>query len=65
MLRVEVNLEGKSLEEVVDEDIAQFEEFFRSLGNDPLSPFEKSAIKTFLHWKTHGEKDAKEAGSSL
>ena len=41
------------LEEMVDEDIAAFSAFFQSLGNDPLSKFESSIIKTYLHWKTH------------
>lgn len=51
------------LEESVNEDIERFETFFKSLGNDGLSPYEKSAIKTFLWWKTHEEPDAKETHS--
>ena len=50
----------KDLEEMVDEDIANFDKFFQGLGNDPLSLFEKAAIKTYLHWKTHGESSAKD-----
>lgn len=53
----------KDLEEAVDEDITKFEKYFKSLGNDGLSRYEKSAIKTWLWWKTHGEPDAKEADS--
>lgn len=43
------------LEAMVNEDIAKFDAYFQSLGNDPLSNFEKAAIKTYMHWKTHGE----------
>jgi DNA-binding ferritin-like protein (Dps family) len=50
----------KDLEEMVDEDIANFDKFFQSLGNDPLSSFEKAAIKTYLWYKTHGESSAKD-----
>lgn len=50
----------KDLEEMVDEDIANFDKFFQGLGNDPLSMFEKAAIKTYLHWKTHGESAAQQ-----
>lgn len=48
----------KELEEMVDEDIANFDTFFQGLGNDPLSLFEKAAVKTYLHWKTHGAQQA-------
>ena len=43
------------LEKLVDEDISNFDAYFQSLGNDPLSRFERSTIKTFMHWKTHEE----------
>jgi hypothetical protein len=59
---VQVNSD-KELEEAVDEDIERFNDYFQSLGNDPLTRFEKSAVKTYLHWKTHGEPDAEKAGS--
>lgn len=59
-IAVEVNAySDKDLEEMVDEDIANFDRFFQDLGNDPLSMFEKAAIKTYLHWKTHGESSAR------
>jgi hypothetical protein len=48
------------LEGAVDEDIANFDKFFQSLGNDPLSLFEKAAIKTYLWYKTHGESSTKD-----
>ncbi len=48
-------LNEAELEQVVDKDIATFSDYFQSLGNDPLSRFESSTIKTYLHWKTHGE----------
>jgi hypothetical protein len=47
--------DARVLEEEVDEDIEKFSAYFQSLGNDPFSKFEKAAIKTYLHWKTHGE----------
>ena len=46
---------GESLEQQVDEDIAQFSEYFRSLNSSPLTTYERSTIKSYLHWKTHGE----------
>lgn len=61
----EIGLKGKALEEAVDEDIELFNKFFQSLGNDPLSKFEVSAIKTYLHYKLVGDTDAEEASSSL
>jgi len=41
----------RRVESCVNEDIAQFNSFFQGLGNDPLSKFEVSAIKTYLAWK--------------
>jgi len=49
------SLEGAELEKVVDADVGKFETFFTSLGNDGLNGYERAAIKTYLHWKTHGE----------
>jgi hypothetical protein len=51
-------LDGKTeLEPVVDRDLDRFAEFYqRELGNDKLSGFERSVIKTYLHWKTHPQK---------
>ncbi len=42
---------GSALERLVDADIADFDDFFRGLGNDPISRPEKAIIKTFLAWK--------------
>lgn len=47
--------DARVLEEEVDEDLEKFSDFFESLGNDPLSRFERTTIKTYLYWKTHGE----------
>lgn len=38
-------------EQAVDQTIADFDMFFRSLGNDPLMKVETAIIKTFLGWK--------------
>lgn len=43
--------DGKLLEQVVDEDIEKFSQFFQKLGNGPLSRFERSTIKTYLAYK--------------
>ena len=48
-------MSDKDLEEAVDEDIAEFDKYFQSLGNGPLNGYEKAAIKTYLHFKTHAE----------
>lgn len=45
-------LGSKDIEKVVDEDIAQFNDFFvEDLGNANLTGVEKAAIKTYLGWK--------------
>lgn len=51
-------LDGKTeLEPVVDRDLDAFAKFYTgALANGALSPFERSAIKTYIHWKTHPEK---------
>lgn len=36
---------------LVDNDIAKFNEWFISLGNDPLVKAERAIIKTYLAWK--------------
>jgi type II secretory pathway predicted ATPase ExeA len=48
-------LDGKTeLEPVVDRDLNAFSEFYRTkLNNTDLSPYERAAIKTYLHWKLH------------
>lgn len=51
-------LDGRTeLEPVVDRDLSAFADFYsRVLKNGQLSPFERAAIKTYIHWKTHPEK---------
>jgi hypothetical protein len=40
-----------AIEQLVDSEIATFEEFFQNeLKNDPLTRGEKAIIKTFLHY---------------
>lgn len=53
--------EGVSVGQVVDEDVRQFNEYFQSLGNDPLIGFEKAALKTYLLYKLRGESNAEKA----
>ena len=55
MINVEVTLEDRLLEEVVDEDLADFDKFMQENVDDsgPLSGPEKAIIKTWIWWKTH------------
>ena len=50
----------RALEQRVDEEIAEFDEYFqKELGNDPLVKGESAIIKTFLHYHlVHKKKDA-------
>ena len=46
--------EPPALEQVVDADIAEFEEYFcKMLKNSSLAAPEKAILKTYLYWKTH------------
>lgn len=59
-------LQGRELEQVVDEDIMEFNEYFKELGNDPIVRSEVAIIKTYLHWKMRvkkGEQNGSETGS--
>jgi len=47
---------GEPLKAEVDADIENFEDYFKTLGNDPLAPSEKAIISTFFYWKTQVEK---------
>lgn len=47
---------GEELKAEVDADIEAFEEYFKTLGNDPLAPSEKAIISTYLWWKTQVQK---------
>jgi len=46
------NPSGEPLKAEVDQDIQNFEDWFRSLGNEPLAPSEKAIISTYLWYKT-------------
>jgi hypothetical protein len=62
MLTVQTTCEDADLEANVNADIQKFDDFFQSLGNQPLVPFERAIIKTYLHYKIKGEKrDGSEA----
>jgi len=54
VLKVTVEDKTRPLEEVVDEDIKKFEEWFRThlQNGEPLVRSEKAIIKTYLRWKT-------------
>ena len=49
-VKVEVG-SSREAEKLVEEDIRKFEEYFVSLGNDPLNKFEFSILKTYLAFK--------------
>jgi hypothetical protein len=51
MIKVEREDEKTPVEQDVDEDIRQFNEWFQTLGNDPLSRPERAIIKTYLAYK--------------
>ena len=55
MVKVEVVLEDKTLEQVVDADIASFEKFMLEKVDDsgPLMGPERAILKTYLWFKTH------------
>jgi hypothetical protein len=53
--------EGPELKKLVDEDIDKFEEWFRSLPNDPLTKSERAIISTYLWWKVKGNADGSQA----
>jgi hypothetical protein len=40
-----------TVEKVVDSDIEEFNRWFQTQGNDPVIPFEKAIIKTYIGWK--------------
>lgn len=55
--------EAPTLEQVVDADIAEFEEYFcKMLKNSSLAAPEKAILKTYLYWKTH---PAEPSGSAV
>lgn len=45
------------LREQIDIDIKSFDEFFQSLGNDPLVGPEKAILTTYLLYKTHSKEE--------
>lgn len=53
---LKTTLTGKDLEAAVDEDLALFEKFMMEEvdSSGPLSGPERSIIKTYLYFKTHG-----------
>lgn len=53
-MSIKVVVEGEvlNIEQAVDEDIREFNDWFRAtLGNMPITGFEKAIIKTYLAWK--------------
>lgn len=47
-------LKGEELEKVVNDELEQFEEWFRNhLDSEPLARAERSILKTYLWYKTH------------
>jgi hypothetical protein len=48
---ISVSRSDEPLEELVNQDLQLFNEWFQSLGNDPLVKGETSILKTYLAWK--------------
>ena len=59
MLTVTAENNDEGLEREVDGDLEAFDEWFRSLGNDPMMRSERAILKTFLFFKlkAKGPKD--------
>lgn len=62
MLEVTASCPQPELEAAVEEDIRRFDEWFQSIGNDPIVRSEVAILKTYLWWKLRGGAHAK-AGS--
>jgi hypothetical protein len=55
-------LSGDELLSVVSTDVKAFDEFFQTLGNNPLVRSEVAIITTYLHWKIRGADHGKASG---
>ena len=51
MVRIQFEGDPTKLEETVDNDIDQFNESFRRMGNEGLVRSERAILKTYLGWK--------------
>lgn len=63
MISIQSTCENKDLEGAVGDDLHSFEEWFKSLGNDPLVKGEIAILKTYLWWKLKGTKDGSQSSS--
>lgn len=56
MIQIHSDGPDETLEKDVEEDIKDFDEWFQTLGNDPLVRGEVAILKTYLWRKIKGEK---------
>jgi hypothetical protein len=61
MITIQSTSEAPSLEADVEEDLQDFESWFKGLGNDPLVKGEVAILKTYLWWKLKGAQNGTEA----
>ena len=45
------DVQPHEVEKTVDQDIEDFNDFFKRLGNEPIIRSEKAILKTWLAWK--------------
>lgn len=55
MITVSTTTTREELETSVSEDLAAFDAWFQSLGNDPLVRSEVAILKTYLYFKLKGQ----------
>ncbi len=57
MIEVKTDVQVEEQEKTVDEEIAAFDAWFQSKGNDPLVKSERAILKTYFWYKLRGEKN--------
>jgi len=50
-------MSDSDLEKEIDLDISEFEEFFKSLGNEGLAGPERAILKTYVIYKTRSQEE--------
>jgi hypothetical protein len=57
MIEVTTTTPVEEQEKTVDEEIAAFDAWFQSRGNQPLVKSERAILKTYFWYKLRGEKN--------
>lgn len=60
-LKIELGRDGE-FEELVVEDLENFNTYFQKMGNAPISPYEVAILKTYLYYKVKKENGSEEEG---